>query len=141
MQPDVGQPRRLWVRQWPEQHRVHNAEDCTVSSDADSQRKHHQNGQAGVLTQHAERTAEIVQHRVHVASRADASMVMHPTGGHSFLNFSLCASPVKVGSDNVTMKVLVIDVGGTHVKLLATARKIRAAIPSGPAMTPTKMVK
>ena len=39
------------------------------------------------------------------------------------------------------MKVLVIDVGGTHVKLLATGRKIRAAIPSGPAMTPTKMVK
>src|SRR6266550_7576910 len=41
----------------------------------------------------------------------------------------------------MTMKVLVIDVGGTHVKLLATGRKIRAAIPSGPAMTPTKMVK
>jgi polyphosphate glucokinase len=39
------------------------------------------------------------------------------------------------------VKVLVIDVGGTHVKLLATGRKIRAEIPSGPAMTPAKMVK
>src|SRR5437899_4849291 len=39
------------------------------------------------------------------------------------------------------MKVLVIDVGGTHVKLLATGRKIRTEIPSGPAMTPAKMVK
>ena len=39
------------------------------------------------------------------------------------------------------MKVLVIDVGGTHVKLLATGRKLRTEIPSGPAMTPAKMVK
>src|SRR5713101_1208944 len=39
------------------------------------------------------------------------------------------------------MKVLVIDVGGTHVKLLATGRKTRIEIPSGPALTPAKMVK
>ena len=39
------------------------------------------------------------------------------------------------------MKVLVIDVGGTHIKLLATGRKIRTEIPSGSAMTPAKMVK
>jgi polyphosphate glucokinase len=39
------------------------------------------------------------------------------------------------------VKVLVIDVGGTHVKLLATGRKTRTEIPSGPAMTPAKMVK
>lgn len=43
--------------------------------------------------------------------------------------------------DNVTVKVLVIDVGGTHVKLLATGRKIRVEIPSGPALTATKMVR
>src|SRR6267378_6453154 len=41
----------------------------------------------------------------------------------------------------MTMKVLVVDVGGTHVKLLATGRKLRTEIPSGPAMTPAKMVK
>jgi polyphosphate glucokinase len=39
------------------------------------------------------------------------------------------------------VKVLVIDVGGTHVKLLATGRKNRVEIPSGPAMTAAKMVK
>jgi polyphosphate glucokinase len=38
------------------------------------------------------------------------------------------------------VKVLVIDVGGTHVKLLATGRKIRVELPSGPALTPAKMV-
>jgi polyphosphate glucokinase len=38
------------------------------------------------------------------------------------------------------MKVLVIDVGGTHVKLLATGRKQHAEIPSGPALTARKMV-
>src|SRR5579872_2856350 len=41
----------------------------------------------------------------------------------------------------VAVKVLVIDVGGTHVKLLATGRKTRVEIPSGPAMTPAKMVR
>jgi hypothetical protein len=42
------------------------------------------------------------------------------------------------GSDQ--MKVLVIDVGGTHVKLLATGRKQRAEFPSGPKMTAVGMV-
>jgi len=38
------------------------------------------------------------------------------------------------------MKILVIDVGGTHVKVLATGQKKRVQIPSGPKMTPAKMV-
>lgn len=38
------------------------------------------------------------------------------------------------------MRILVIDVGGTHVKLLATGRKQRVEFPSGPKMTPAKMV-
>ena len=38
------------------------------------------------------------------------------------------------------MKILVVDVGGTHVKLLATGRKQRVEFPSGPQMTPRKMV-
>ena len=43
--------------------------------------------------------------------------------------------------DNGGVKVLVIDVGGTHVKLLATGRRTRAEIPSGPTMTAAKMVR
>jgi len=38
-------------------------------------------------------------------------------------------------------KILVIDVGGTHLKLLATGRKNRLEIPSGPKMTAKKMVE
>jgi polyphosphate glucokinase len=38
------------------------------------------------------------------------------------------------------VKVLVIDVGGTHVKLLASGRKTRVEIPSGPSFTAAKMV-
>ena len=38
------------------------------------------------------------------------------------------------------MKVLVIDVGGTHVKLLATGQRERTEIPSGPGLTARKMV-
>ena len=38
------------------------------------------------------------------------------------------------------MKVLVVDVGGTHVKILATGKRVRRALSSGPTMTPEQMV-
>src|ERR1041385_1351198 len=38
------------------------------------------------------------------------------------------------------MKIVVIDVGGTHVKLLATGRRHSIEVPSGPELTPRKMV-
>jgi polyphosphate glucokinase len=38
------------------------------------------------------------------------------------------------------MRILVIDVGGTHVKVAATGHKQRVEFPSGPKMTPVKMV-
>jgi len=39
------------------------------------------------------------------------------------------------------MKILVVDVGGTNVKVLATGHNERVKIPSGPEMTPQRMVK
>jgi predicted NBD/HSP70 family sugar kinase len=39
------------------------------------------------------------------------------------------------------MKILVIDVGGTTIKLLATGHRTSLKIPSGPRMTPARMVK
>ncbi|MGB6484093.1 MAG: ROK family protein [Candidatus Acidiferrales bacterium] len=38
-------------------------------------------------------------------------------------------------------KILVIDVGGTHVKILATGQRLQRKIVSGPTMTPGKMVE
>ena len=38
------------------------------------------------------------------------------------------------------MRILVIDIGGTHVKVLATGHQQRIEIPSGPKMTPARMV-
>ncbi len=38
------------------------------------------------------------------------------------------------------MRILVIDVGGTHVKVLATGHTKWVEIPSGPKMTPARMV-
>lgn len=38
------------------------------------------------------------------------------------------------------MNVLVIDVGGTHVKILATGQKEKREFPSGPRLTPKRMV-
>lgn len=39
------------------------------------------------------------------------------------------------------MKILVVDVGGTHVKLLATGRRTPIKLPSGPDLTPREMVR
>ncbi len=38
------------------------------------------------------------------------------------------------------MKILVVDIGGTHVKVLATGQKKRRQMDSGAALTPRKMV-
>ena len=38
------------------------------------------------------------------------------------------------------MKVLVVDAGGTHVKILATGRRVHREYLSGPSMTPQQMV-
>ena len=38
------------------------------------------------------------------------------------------------------MKTLVIDIGGSHVKLLATGRRTPVKVPSGPELTPQGMV-
>ena len=39
------------------------------------------------------------------------------------------------------MDILVIDIGGTNVKLLSSGRRTPVKIPSGPEMTPRKMVR
>ena len=39
-----------------------------------------------------------------------------------------------------SLNVLVVDVGGTHVKILATGQKQRREFPSGPKLTPKQMV-
>ncbi len=38
------------------------------------------------------------------------------------------------------MRVLVVDVGGTHVKVLATGEQAPRGIPSGPTLTAEQMV-
>ena len=48
---------------------------------------------------------------------------------------------MKAAQTGTAPKVLVIDVGGTNVKLLATGQKEPRKYPSGPTMTPRKMVK
>jgi predicted NBD/HSP70 family sugar kinase len=39
-----------------------------------------------------------------------------------------------------TMNILVVDIGGSGVKILATGQSERRRFPSGPAMTPQQMV-
>ena len=39
------------------------------------------------------------------------------------------------------MRILVVDIGGTHLKILATGRRTPVRLPSGPDLTPGEMVK
>ncbi len=39
------------------------------------------------------------------------------------------------------MKILVIDIGGSHVKVLASGQRTPTKLPSGPNLTPARMVK
>jgi len=48
---------------------------------------------------------------------------------------------VKASSTKKSRRVLVIDVGGTHVKMLASGQKVPIKILSGPEMTARKMVR
>ena len=48
---------------------------------------------------------------------------------------------MKPAKPRKSRKVLVIDVGGTNVKMLATGQKEPRKYPSGPTMTPQKMVR
>jgi polyphosphate glucokinase len=48
---------------------------------------------------------------------------------------------MKPAKPRQSRKVLVVDVGGTNVKMLATGQKEPRKYPSGPTMTPQKMVR
>jgi len=48
---------------------------------------------------------------------------------------------MKKAQPSKSPKVLVVDVGGTNIKLLATGQKVPRKIPSGPTMTAGKMVR
>jgi polyphosphate glucokinase len=45
-----------------------------------------------------------------------------------------------MNNERKAMKILVIDVGGTHIKITATGHRTRVKIPSGPGMTARQMV-
>jgi polyphosphate glucokinase len=50
-------------------------------------------------------------------------------------------APARKKSATKNRRVLVVDVGGTHVKVLASGQKERREIPSGPNMTAARMVR
>src|SRR5262249_42623778 len=52
--------------------------------------------------------------------------------------FDVTGSPISW--EEIAMKILVIDIGGTNVKMLATGHEAPRKFPSGPELTPEKMV-
>jgi polyphosphate glucokinase len=57
------------------------------------------------------------------------------------MKLSIGGAVMKAAQTGESPRVLVIDVGGTNVKLLATGQKEPRKYPSGPTMTPRKMAK
>src|SRR5205814_951685 len=60
VQPNRGQAVGLGIGKWPQQQRIHNAEDGAVGSDSDGQREHNNGAEAEVLAKHAQGIAEVV---------------------------------------------------------------------------------
>lgn len=56
-------------------------------------------------------------------------------------SYHVVRSHSKWQSEYASMKTLVIDIGGTNVKVLATDQAERRKIPSGPTMSPQEMTK
>ena len=50
------------------------------------------------------------------------------------------ARPARTARRPRAKKVLAVDIGGTHVKILATGRRLRRRVESGPTMTAQQMV-
>ena len=56
-------------------------------------------------------------------------------------SWTIGAGDMKLVEVSKTLKVLVVDVGGTNIKMLATGQKEPRKMPSGPTMTAGKMVR
>jgi len=69
--------------------------------------------------------------------------LQYPPGvGSKHRRFSILVGVEMSGAKTANSPmILVIDVGGSHIKLLATGQKVPRQIPSGPTMTARKMVK
>lgn len=52
----------------------------------------------------------------------------------------LFAASASADKEMMLMRVLVVDIGGTNVKILATGQRTPRKLPSGPRLTPGKMV-
>jgi hypothetical protein len=53
---------RVLVGQWPQQQRAHQAEDCRVRANAQSQRQHRNGCKTRILPEHSERVTNISDH-------------------------------------------------------------------------------
>lgn len=74
-----------------------------------------------------------------VLNQQTAKLANPPAGGKK--PKAVMASPGKTATTKNAPAVLVIDVGGTHVKMLAAGQSEPRKFVSGPRMTPEKMVK
>jgi polyphosphate glucokinase len=71
--------------------------------------------------------------------KTDAPAKNRPSAGPGLAS----GKPERKGTGDKTGKrrsILVIDIGGTHVKILATGHQTRVKLPSGPNLTPARMV-
>ena len=70
--------RGLLVRKWPEQHSIHHAENGGVGANSQRQRQDGNQGEAGVLPQHAQREFQVLHQSQHGAPRTESMLILQP---------------------------------------------------------------
>ena len=77
---------------------------------------------------------------ISVSDRRQTGRFPQPTVAAGDEKKPLRSQSVPLTMEKTSMKILVVDVGGTHVKIAATGHRTRVKIPSGPKMTARQMV-
>ena len=66
---DVNEAFRFLIRQWTEEHRVDNSEDCCSGSDAQSEGEYCCGGEAGIPAHHSDAVAKVLPKRIEEMKR------------------------------------------------------------------------
>ena len=80
----------------------------------------------------------------HPSGQDAAEMWTHGVKAEGLTGESQRPDRLRRGMGAVTfpdVKILVIDIGGSHIKLLATGRRVPVKVPSGPTLTAARMVE
>src|SRR3954464_14775538 len=66
----------VWIRKWPEQHAIDDAEDGGIGTDSQREGKDYQRGEAGIMRNHPQTKAQILHKNLDPGARANIPHVL-----------------------------------------------------------------